>query len=343
MAVPLIDDAIERLLAALARAGVPPPTDPISEADLATVAAALRPFRLPPDLVATWRRFQSGPGTTIEWTSWQPAIDALRVRDMDREIAADWPACLFALGTEGMTKTFVELDVPEMPTVAGAVWVGSYDDDELAPIAPSLAEALIVAAEAWNRGILRWESRYASLGERVKAWRSLVRELHPDLPAPVSRWQPLTWPAQWQAASGIDPAAGIPRGPTTTIAALRQRLPSGGPQTATVEGRVVGLAGSAQAALITLDDGTAQLEVWVPREADRSGAVRMRARVELDIETTTGRSRRRAIDAEHAAVSSAALEGDMAAAQASGMRLAGMLAPESAEAVAIAARPLPDA
>ena len=343
MVVHLIDDAIERLLAALARAGVPPPTDPLTDADLATVTDVLRPFRIPSDLVATWRRFQSGPGTTIEWTSWQPAVDGLRAREMDRDIEVEWPACLFALGTENMTRTFIELDPPDGPSGRGAVWTGAYDDEELTPVAPSLAEALLTAAEAWDRGILRWEAPYATLGERVEEWRSLIAERYPELPAPASVWRPLTWPAHWQAASGIDPAAAIPRGPTTTIAALRQRMPSGGQETATVQGRIAGLAGTAEASLITLDDGTARLEVWVPREADRFGAVAMRNHVELDVETTADRSRRRDIDAEHAAVSAAAMGGDMPAAQAIGLRLAAMLAPESAEAVAIAARPLPDA
>jgi len=337
-----IDDAIDRLLAALARAGVPPPADAITDADLATVTEALRPFHVPPDLVATWRRFQSGPGTTIEWTSWQPAVDALRARDMDREIEVDWPACLFALGTEGMTRTFIELDPPDGPPRRGAVWIGAYDDDELVPIAPSLAEALVAAAEAWDRGILRWEAPYATMGERSELWRGLLHELFPDLPAPVSVWRPLTWPAHWQVASGIDSAAAVTRGRTTTIAALRERMSTAGPEAATVQGQIVGLAGTSQASLITLDDGTARLEIWVPREADRFGAVAMRNRVELDVETTAGRSRRREIDAQHAAASAAAMGGDVAAAQAIGSRLAAMLAPASAEAVAIAARPLPD-
>lgn len=336
-----IDDAIERLLAALARAGVPPPTDPITDADLATVTEALRPFRIPLDLVATWRRFQAGPGTTIEWAAWQPAVEGLRVRETDREIPADWPACLFALGTEGMTKTFVELDPPDGPPGGGAVWVGAYDDDELAPIAPSLADALFTAGEAWDRGILRWEAPYATMDD-LRPWRSLVRELYPDLPSPASVWQPLTWPAHWQAASGIDPADAVPRGATATLAALREQMSTGGTATATVQGRIVSLAGTNQASLITLDDGTAQLEVWVPRDADRFGSGGMGSRVELDVETTSGRSRRGEIDAEHAAVSAAALGGDMGTAQDIGLRLAAMLAPESAEAVAIAVRPLPD-
>lgn len=334
-----IGEAMEKLLAALARAGVPAPTDPITDAQLTTVTETLRPFRIPPDLVAVWRRFQTGPGTTIEWASWQPALDGLRAREMDREIEVDWPACLFALGTEGMTRTFVELDPPDGPPGRGAVWTGAYDDDELAPIAPGLAEALAVAAEGWDRGILRWEASYATLGERLELWRALVRELYPDQPAPASVWRPLTWPAHWQAASGIDPAAAIPRGPTTTLAVLRERMATTGPETVTIRGRIVRLAGTSQASLITLDDGTAVLEVWVPREADRFGAVVMRNQVELDVETTVGRSRRSEIDAEHAAVSAAALSGDVAEAQAFGLRLAAMLVPESAEAVAIAARP----
>jgi hypothetical protein len=119
-------------------------------------------------------------------------------------------------------------------------------------------------------------------------------------------------------------------------------MSTGGTATATVQGRIVSLAGTNQASLITLDDGTAQLEVWVPRDADRFGSGGMGSRVELDVETTSGRSRRGEIDAEHAAVSAAALGGDMGTAQDIGLRLAAMLAPESAEAVAIAVRPLPD-
>jgi hypothetical protein len=166
------------------------------------------------------------------------------------------------------------------------------------------------------------------LGERLDLWRRLVRELYPDLPGPASVWRPLTWPAHWQAASGIDPAAAIPRGPTATILAFREGMATG-LETATVQGRIVRLAGTSQASLITLDDGTAWLEVWVPREGDRFGAVAMGNRVELDVETTAGRSRRPEVDAEHAAVSAAAMDGNMAAAQASGPRLAAMLAPES--------------
>jgi hypothetical protein len=338
-----IDEAIGRLLAALARAGVPLPTNPITDADLATVTEALRPFPIPSDLVATWRRFQTRPGTTIEWTSWQPAVDGLRAREMDRYIDVDWPACLFAVGTQAMTRAFVELDPPNGLPGRGAVWTGAYDDDQLVPIAPCLAEAFVAAAAAWDRGILLWEAPYATMGERLELWRKLVCELYPDLPAPVSVWRPLTWPAHWQSASGIDPAAAIPRGPTMTLIALRERISTNGPVSATVEGRIVRLAGTSQASLITLDDGSAKLEVWVPREADRFGAVAMRNRVELDVETTAGRSRRPEIDAEHAAVSAAAMGGDLSTAQAIGLRLAAMLAPESAEAVAIAARPLPDA
>jgi hypothetical protein len=338
----MVDDAIDRLLTALARAGVPLPTEPITDAALATVTEALRPFRIPPDLVAVWHRFQAGPGTTIEWTSCQPAVDALRAREMDREIEADWPPCLFALGTEGMTKTFVELDLPDGPAGRGAVWVGSYDDDQIAPIAPTLAEALVASAIAWERRILRWEAPFATLGGRLEAWRSLLGELFPELSWPVSRWRPLTWPSHWQAAAGINPAAAIPRGPTTTLLALRERMANAGPESATVHGRIVRLGGTNEASLITLDDGTARLEVWVPREADRFGAVAMGNRVELDVETTAGRSRRREIEAEHAGVSAAAMSGDMPTAQAGGLRLAAMLVPESAEAVAMAARPLPD-
>lgn len=90
------------------------------------------------------------------------------------------------------------------------------------------------------------------------------------------------------------------------------------------------------------DDGSATLEVWVLREVDRFGAVAMGNRVELGVESTSGRSRRPEIDAKRAAVSAAAMGGDMGTAQAMALRLAALLAPESAEAVAIAARPLAD-
>ncbi len=64
----------------------------------------------------------------------------------------------------------------------------------------------------------------------------------------------------------------------------------------------------------------------MPREVDRLGSVGWGS-VE-DIETATNRSRHRKIDAEDAAVSTAAIGGDLAAAHAIHLRLAAMLAPE---------------
>jgi hypothetical protein len=62
-----IEDVLDDFFAAIAEQGKPAPEEPISAEDLATVAEAVAPLLLPPSLVATWRRFQSGDSTVLTW------------------------------------------------------------------------------------------------------------------------------------------------------------------------------------------------------------------------------------------------------------------------------------
>jgi hypothetical protein len=69
-----------------------------------------------------------------------------------------------------------------------------------------------------------------------------------------------------------------------------EKLKSAWPDTgiATVAGRVVRLLGHGDGALISLDDGTAWLDVWVPRNLDPCGDVAITAHLELDVRKSQG-------------------------------------------------------
>jgi uncharacterized membrane protein YedE/YeeE len=67
----------------------------------------------------------------------------------------------------------------------------------------------------------------------------------------------------------------------TPIEKLESAWPDSG--IATVAGRVVRFLGRGDGALIALDDGTASLEVWVPRNLDPCGDVSLSAHLELDV------------------------------------------------------------
>ncbi|MGZ4371831.1 MAG: hypothetical protein ACXVRQ_06500, partial [Gaiellaceae bacterium] len=74
-----IDDVLDDFFAAIAEQGKPAPEEPISAEDLVTVAEAVAPLLLPPSLVATWRRFQSGDSTVLTWMPMQPALRGLEL------------------------------------------------------------------------------------------------------------------------------------------------------------------------------------------------------------------------------------------------------------------------
>ncbi len=270
-----IDAAIERLLRAIDRAGAPAPSNPASDADLEALRAMVAPLRVPDDLERLWRRFQDAPSQIIDTLELQPVdltIDFAPYTNQSR--------ALLLIASGGDRHRYVELhgagDID-----GGAVWAGGTFEPELRELAPSVAVLIDVTAVAWERGIVR------PIGvvdvPRVKwdeeAWDRLKAELLPA--GRVAGARPSGWLPRWLAVEGLDPRDVMPKGPTASIGTLlaQGRMVA---QPATIRGRIISLA-TGEALAVTVDDGTGEVLVYVPREADRFGIIRIGETFELDV------------------------------------------------------------
>jgi hypothetical protein len=332
-----IEDALDDFLAAIAEQGKPLPEEPISAEDLVTVAQAVAPLLFPPSLVATWQRFQSGDSTVL---TWMPMLPALHGLELWRQ---DFPASvLFPLAYESQEFLLVELTTSTTP--GGALFRWGYDGGPAQPVFPDLETAFACAAAGWRRGVLStWESPTQDAWTRLRTTYSQAAD-YPEHLAPfeaIDLARPLSWPRVWQEASGIDPAAAEPRGKTTTIRALRDEQAGRG----TIIGRIAGLSGTAAGSRAVVDDGTGELVVWCPAAADPFAAIVSGQHVELDVVLTSGDEKRtsREFDALATGISTSAMAGDLAAAQAYALELGSFLDPAAADALATAARPLGEA
>jgi hypothetical protein len=332
-----IDEVLDDFFAAIAEQGKPIPEEPISAEDLVTVAEAVAPLLFPPSLVATWQRFQSGDSTVL---TWMPMLPAVRGLELWRQ---DFPASvLFPFAYESHEFLLVELTTSTTP--GGALFRWGYDGGPAQPVFPDLETAFACAAEGWRRGVLStWESPTQDAWTRLRTTYSQAAD-YPEHLAPfeaIDLARPLSWPPVWQEASGIDPAAAEPRGKTTTIRALRDGQAGSG----TIAGRIAGLSGTAAGSRAVIDDGTGELVVWCPAVTDPFGAVVSGQHVELDVVLTSGDEKRssREFDTLATGISTSAIAGDLAAAQAYALELGSFLDPTAADALATAARPLGEA
>jgi hypothetical protein len=330
---PPIEEVLDDFFAAVAEAGRPVPEEPISAEDLATVAEAVAPLELPPGLVATWRRFQTGESTVLTWMPMQRAVHGL---EMWRE---EFAGVLFPLAYESHEFLLVELATSATP--GGALFRWAYDGGPAQPVFPDLERAFACAAEGWRRGLLgSWEAAAQEGWSRLSETYSQATD-YPEHLAPfeaIDLARPLSWPAVWLEASGIDPTAAEPRGSTTTVRALRD----GQARSGTIVGRIAGLAGTEAGSRVVVDDGTGELVVWCPAASDPFTAVVNGQHVEFDVMLTSGDEKpsSREFDALAAGISTSATTGDLAAAQAYALQLASFIDPAAADAVATAARPL---
>jgi hypothetical protein len=338
-APPPIEEVLDDFFAAVAEAGRPAPEEPISPEDLVTVAEAVAPLRLPPGLVATWRRFQTGESTVLTWMPLQRAVHGL---EMWREESAPMPSgrgVLFPLAYESHEFLLVELATSATP--GGALFRWAYDGCPAQPVFPDLQTAFACAAEGWRRGLLgSWEAaaqeRWSRLSETYSQATSYPEHLAPFEAIDLAR--PLSWPPVWQKAGGIDPAAAEPRGSTTTVQALRDAQAQSG----TIVGRIAGLSGTGAGSRIVVDDGTGELVVWCSAASDPFTAVVNGQHVELDVMLTLGDEKRssREFNSHAAGIGTSAIAGDLAAAQAYAEQLASFIDPAATDAIATAARPL---
>jgi hypothetical protein len=271
-----IDAAIDRLLRATELAGAPPPSEPTTEADLEAVRAMVAPLRVPYDLARLWRRFQEGPRGIIDTLDFLPielAIDYAPYTNQSR--------ALLMVASGGDQHRFVELHGPEDDD-GGAVWASGTFEHEMREVAPSLADLVEVTAIAWERGVVRPtdEIRVPMVEWDEAAWDRLKTELLPA--GHVVGATPSGWLPRWLVAEGLEPGDVTPKEPIASISSL---LAPGGTQTepATIRGRITSMVVTADASGVSVDDGTGELLVYVPRGADRFGLTRIGETLEFDI------------------------------------------------------------
>ena len=113
-----VDSAIDRLLLAAAALDLPAPLNPVGEAQLDALRAAVAPLRLPHELVRLWRRLQGGPPGMIDRLDLMPVSQAIDFRAI-----TDGPRALLTIAFESQWSRFVELDDPN-GVGGGVVWGG---------------------------------------------------------------------------------------------------------------------------------------------------------------------------------------------------------------------------
>jgi hypothetical protein len=262
-----IESAIHRFTASQARLGIPAPSDPASDDDLALIAEAIAPMRLPYELVALWKRFQKEHGALAagwELASARYALEAWQ-HDVDSGMGI-FAKCLFPIAFEYQAYKWIELHGPS-DLDGGRIWEGAYDTSEVRSLTPTLRDLLICVAEGWDAGIFEYraDDGWPHL-EDYNRWHALLHERFGE-PLRVDGWDRHSWPNRWKSLSGLKEELPYPPESITRIADLpaREEWLTGG--VVIVEGEADGYAGGLGARAI-ISDGTGQLEVWIPNASD---------------------------------------------------------------------------
>jgi hypothetical protein len=273
----MIEAALDRLVAAdRAAGGTTDEFDPAAEAELDDLRRRAAPLRLPVEIEHVWRQFQEQgvPGSvdTNPLGTVELAIGAMGQTFQSR--------ALLVIGSGGRAGCFLELDDPD-GTDGGAVWTLEEFAPEMHEAAPSLAALFDATATAWEQGIVRLSEKHpfpwAAWDE--EAWDRLKAELLPV--GRVAGSRPVGWLPRWLAAEGLTTRDVTPHGPTVTIGDLKARE-TPWTETETVRGRVRSMAAAMSSGSV-IDDGTGEMLVYVPHEADRFRLLTWGKDSELDV------------------------------------------------------------
>lgn len=273
----MIEAALDRLVAAyMAAGGTTDEFDLVDEAELDDLRRRAAPLRLPVEIEHVWRQFQElgVPGI----------VDANPLGSVELAIGAMGQTfqsrALLVIGSGGRARCFLELDDPD-GTGGGAVWTLEEFAPEMHEAAPSLAALFDATAAAWEQGIVRLSEEHpfpwAAWDE--EAWDRLKAELLPV--GRVAGSRPAGWLPRWLAAEGLTTRDVAPHGPTVTIRDLNARE-TRWTETETVRGRVRSMV-SAMSSGPVIDDGTGEMVVYVPHEADRFRLLTLGKDTELDV------------------------------------------------------------
>ena len=346
----MIDQAIDRLVAAYAAAGLPPIRPPRASVDavIAKANATIHPLRLPAQLVTFWQRVDPASLTVAPHPAATTPDLALSTWVSHRDdFPGMTPQLLFPVCYESHSFLFVELDAPGQTGGACLEW--AFAGSAFTLVAADLAAYLDLMAAMIELGEVR---EHRVLGR-------VHHEFDPDGRWPeyqealLARALPLPglgdrvvldedvrlWPPHWLAADGVTAQDRYPQGATATVGTLLLAAGKGVEVSGTIQARVISLVGSGDGSRITVDDGTGTLDVWCPAAVCRFGPVIRRA-FELDVRVRPFPSAPPELDDAHARMVRDALEHDLGGAQEAVVetyRLA-FETPAAAEATAI--RPL---
>lgn len=342
----LIDEAVNRLIAAYDAADFPPvrPANDI-EATLAEIRAEIAPLCLPAELEQLWRRVDPGSITITPYPHPTDAAFALHCWKSHRdEFPGMTPRLLFPVAYESHGFLFVELE--DGRGSGGAVLEWAYAGSPYLVRFPALSAYLDLLATMIELGEFtrhqtephsyvefdpdhRWED---ALNVRLCAAQPLhgfghTRELDENV---------VTWPEHWSLADGLTPEARAPRGATTTVADLLRQAAAGTAADGTVRARVTRLAGSGAGRRVAIDDGTGVLDVWCPAAVCIYGPS-VRTTFEFDVVVRPTLDPPPDWGQEHRDIEARALAQDLEGAQSAAMNLysKAFQTPAAAEATAI--------
>lgn len=211
--------------------------------ELEELAAAIEPYRLPPELERFWQGH--------ELPQFYPElIGPSLALTLYRQNVAEFPHCgpplLLPVAYESHVFLSVDLET-------GEVWRWALDEDAYQLVYPTFAELLDAVARGRPGAPMRRVDRHVD-----------------------------AWPPAWLAAGGIDLRDREPRGATHTIASLIGTRPGTVPGPVRIAGEVVRLAGAGGDYYAVVDDGTGTLDVRCPAGASAWTPVHRR-RFELDV------------------------------------------------------------
>jgi len=266
-----VDSALDRLVAALAAAGMPAASPPESTAALEELERAIAPMRLPADVRWFWQRVDP---LTMGFRTWpeihRPDRALVAWRMEHDEFPGQNPGALVQIAYTSQSCMCVELDVGDIP--GGALFASYIPDGEYERRFNDLGEWLVeIACHVELGRFVRCEypgQLYLAVPDPD------TEELEEAAPTPLAPHPVhgdvvhigsdiLDWPEHWQRATGLEATDLALRGATHTIAELLA-LPSAHRTRATILGRVIHLLGSGASIRVRVDDGSAAIEVACP-------------------------------------------------------------------------------
>jgi hypothetical protein len=165
-----------------------------------------------------------------------------------------------------------------------------YLQDEPKALVPSV-EALV----RWHLDCLTHGLLDNDLDRGTSQYQIAVEKLREPYLGPILvRGQPINdrfsatfardWPSAWKEAAGIDEAAEVPVGPTTTVA----KLLSGEMVDGVIQGRVSWLGGGLESSIVQIDDGTGRALVACPSGTPGARELGMDLVIEVTVKTRQG-------------------------------------------------------